>query len=1004
MGRPEDSRVKIPALVHFTRLGYTYMSIKDKECNVDYDGDTNIFYSQFLSAVNRINQTELTLEDAKKIIGELKIKLDNDDLGKSFFKILQSGIDGIKLIDFSDITGTKNDYTVVTELPYENGDDNFRPDIVVLINGMPLSFIEVKRQNNREGILTERSRMERRFGNKIYRRFVGITQFTVFSNNNEYDDSDIEPIQGAFYASSSYKRMFFSKFREQREDELKADMQSIVTETEEFVLSDNNLIAIKGTPEYVSSLSEKSPTNRIITSLYTKERLLFLLKYGICYKTTTNKDGITEIEKHIMRYSQLFATLAIRDKLREGVRKGVIWHTQGSGKTALAYSNVQFLTDYFSKEEGKIAKFYFIVDRLDLAEQAKNEFEARGLKVKLIKDKEAFITDITNPGESNTSGKVTMTVINIQKFSKESVTKPSDYNVDVQRVYFLDEAHRSYNPTGSFLANLMASDRDAVQIALTGTPLIGDGYNTKDVFGNYIHKYYYNQSIADGYTLKLIREEIETTYKNQLNATLDQIVRQGSIAKKNLYAHPKFVEKMVDYIIQDFEEGRTALDSSIGAMIVCDSSEQAREVDRQLKRFSAYTHALVLHDEGTKQDRKNDQEEFKKGNIDILVVYNMLLTGFDAPRLKKQYLARMIKAHNLLQTLTRVNRPYKGYHYGYVVDFANIKDEFDKTNKAYFDELQSELGDEVQNYSNIFKSKEDIEKDLKDVKNQLFLYDTSNVVSFINQISEIDDKKQLLNLRQALENYKAMYNLIRLYGYEDLYTHFNVENAIKCLNEVNNRISIINLKNSIDSSEDMSQILNMALDQIDFQFRKIKEEELIIADAFRDTLEKTRREIVDRCLDPKDPEYISLLDELKRVFKKKNIEELTADEMKQMMGNLNALKKKAEKRNLADRMLAAKYSGDVKYMRTHKRIMNSPPPITDAVTIHRILMTVKSKADDQIAHNENILDNEEYFIKSLQPIILRACMGEKVKLDKPQLMFIDNCLSKEYILERDWVS
>ena len=1004
MGRPEDSRVKIPALVHFTRLGYTYMSIKDKERNVDYDGDTNIFYSQFLSAVNRINQTELTLEDAKKIIGELKIKLDNDDLGKSFFKILQSGIDGIKLIDFSDITGTKNDYTVVTELPYENGDDNFRPDIVVLINGIPLSFIEVKRQNNREGILTERSRMERRFSNKIYRRFVGITQFTVFSNNNEYDDSDIEPIQGAFYASSSYKRMFFSKFREQREDELKADMKPIVTETEEFVLSDNNLIAIKGTPEYVSSLSEKSPTNRIITSLYTKERLLFLLKYGICYKTTTNKDGITEIEKHIMRYPQLFATLAIRDKLREGVRKGVIWHTQGSGKTALAYSNVHFLSDYFSKEEGKIAKFYFIVDRLDLAEQAKNEFEARGLKVKLIKDKEEFIADITNPGESNTSGKVTMTVINIQKFSKESVTKPSDYNVDVQRVYFLDEAHRSYNPTGSFLANLMASDRDAVQIALTGTPLIGDGYNTKDVFGNYIHKYYYNQSIADGYTLKLIREEIETTYKNQLNATLDQIVRQGSIAKKNLYAHPKFVEKMVDYIIQDFEEGRTALDSSIGAMIVCDSSEQAREVDRQLKRFSAYTHALVLHDEGTKQDRKNDQEEFKKGNIDILVVYNMLLTGFDAPRLKKQYLARMIKAHNLLQTLTRVNRPYKGYHYGYVVDFANIKDEFDKTNKAYFDELQSELGDEVQNYSNIFKSKEDIEKDLKDVKNQLFLYDTSNVVSFINQISESDDKKQLLNLRQALENYKAMYNLIRLYGYEDLYTHFNVENAIKCLNEVNNRISIINLKNSIDSSEDMSQILNMALDQIDFQFRKIKEEELIIADAFRDTLEKTRREIVDRCLDPKDPEYISLLDELKRVFKKKNIEELTADEMKQMMGNLNALKKKAEKRNLADRMLAAKYSGDVKYMRTHKRIMNSPPPITDAVTIHRILMTVKSKADDQIAHNENILDNEEYFIKSLQPIILRACMGEKVKLDKPQLMFIDNCLSKEYILERDWVS
>lgn len=144
---------------------------------------------------------------------------------------------------------------------------------------MPLSFIEVKRHNNREGILTERSRMERRFGNKIYRRFVGMTQFTVFSNNNEYDDSDIEPIQGAFYASSSYKRMFFSKFREQRAEELGAKMQAINPEEEAFILSDTNLISIKGTPEYASSLSENSPTNRIITSLYTKEILCSAWRY-----------------------------------------------------------------------------------------------------------------------------------------------------------------------------------------------------------------------------------------------------------------------------------------------------------------------------------------------------------------------------------------------------------------------------------------------------------------------------------------------------------------------------------------------------------------------------------------------------------------------------------------------------------------------------------------------------------------------------------------------------
>ncbi|MFM6265046.1 MAG: hypothetical protein ACKPFA_00820, partial [Dolichospermum sp.] len=90
------------------------------------------------------------------------------------------------------------------------------------------------------------------------------------------------------------------------------------------------------------------------------------------------------------------------------------------------------------------------------------------------------------------------------------VIKTQDYDVNIQRVYFLDEVHRSYNPKGSFLANLIQSDPNAIKIGLTGTPLLGNDYNSKMLFGDYIHKYYYNASIADGYTLRLIREEIET--------------------------------------------------------------------------------------------------------------------------------------------------------------------------------------------------------------------------------------------------------------------------------------------------------------------------------------------------------------------------------------------------------------------------------------------------------------------------------------------------------------
>ncbi|HBG37175.1 MAG TPA: restriction endonuclease subunit R, partial [Treponema sp.] len=256
-------------------------------------------------------------------------------------------------------------------------------------------------------------------------------------------------------------------------------------------------------------------------------------------------------------------------------------HTQGSGKTALAYYNVQYLVDYFQKKE-MIPKFYFIVDRLDLLIQAKREFTARGLMVYIVDSKDDFVKSIkTTTAIHNHSGKPEITVVNIQKFSEDAqVVESKDYDINIQRVYFLDEVHRSYNPKGSFLANLNQSDTNAIKIGLTGTPLISKDYYSKDLFGDYIHKYYYNASIADGYTLRLIREEIATDYKVVLKEALDKIkVLKGDIEKKKVFAHPSFVEPMLDYIVKDFENSRlTFSDASIGGMVVCDSSDQAKEM------------------------------------------------------------------------------------------------------------------------------------------------------------------------------------------------------------------------------------------------------------------------------------------------------------------------------------------------------------------------------------------------------------------------------------------
>ena len=318
------------------------------------------------------------------------------------------------------------------ELTYKNGDDEFRPDIILLLNGMPLVFIEVKKPNNRDGVLAERERIIKRFQNKAFKRFVNLTQFMLFSNNMEYNSDSPQPIEGAFYASPSYDRPSFNYFREES-----LDVEGLLApeddELEAFVLKDANYEIIKHNPEFQTNKNPDTPTNRLITSLLSKDRLEFILKYALAYVK-----GYRGIEKHIMRYPQLFATKAIEKKLDEGVRKGIIWHTQGSGKTALAYYN-KFLTDYFAKRL-VIPKFYFIVDRLDLLIQATSEFESRGLKVHTVSSKEAFAESLRSRGAiHNLTGKPEITVVNIQKFKDDpDVTRSADYDLNVQRVYFLE--------------------------------------------------------------------------------------------------------------------------------------------------------------------------------------------------------------------------------------------------------------------------------------------------------------------------------------------------------------------------------------------------------------------------------------------------------------------------------------------------------------------------------------------------------------------------------------
>ena len=1005
------------------RLGYGYLSLKDPD--VIWDESSNIFTSIFKDSLTRINP-HISTHDVEQAYVDVSLSLENEDLGKAFYEKLTEQ-SGIRLIDFENFDN--NSFNVVTELTYKKDDDEFRPDIILLINGMPLAFIEVKKPNNRDGVLAEQKRLQTRFQNKKFRKFVNITQLMVFSNNMEYDDSSPQPIEGAFYATASYQKPSFNYFREEHTFNLEALLSDVDDANETAVLKDNNLLSIKQSPEFTKNKSASTPTNRICTSLFQPERLAFMLEFSLAYVKER-----TGLQKHIMRYPQIFATHAIEKKLEEGVKKGIIWHTQGSGKTALAYYNVKYLTHYFQKKQ-VIAKFYFIVDRLDLLIQAGKEFKARGLVVHNIGSRDAFARDIKQSAAiHNSSGKAEITVVNIQKFKDDpDVLKNKDYNLNIQRVFFLDEVHRSYNPKGSFLANLEQTDQNAIKIGLTGTPLLGDEYNSKSLFGNYIHKYYYNASIKDGYTLRLIREEIETNYKLSLKKTLEEIeILKGNGDKKQVYAHEKFVEPMLDYIIKDFEQARITMNNNtIGGMVVCDSSDQAKMMyeifqqqyakKEQLKEpvepylmaaepkasynvkkkqdSTVKTAAVILHDIGTKEERKQLVEDFKEGKIDFLFVFNMLLTGFDAPRLKKLYIGRGIKAHNLLQTLTRVNRTYKNFGYGYVVDFADIEKEFEKTNQDYFKELQSELGDEIEHYSNLFKSQAEIEQEIAEIKDVLFQFDTNNAEEFSDQISQIDTRSEMLKLTKALNNAKSLYNLIRLSGNYEMLDKLDFQKLTVLSRMANDRLALINTKEALESNVDTGNLLNTALEDVIFAFTKVKEEEMILADELKNTLQKTREGLGGN-FDPADPEFISLKDELERLFKKKNLSEVTREQMEANIKALNDIYSRAKELERRNQLLRAKYDNDEKYARLHKRLMEKNPLTDNESKLFEALSGLKFEVDRQIEQNAKMLENEKFVEKMVLRLVIDQFKNKQhIHIDTSTTKRINRLVVREYMNE-----
>ena len=1061
----EATRVQMPAMVHLTRIGYTYFGklSEDKNGTV-YDGDTNILLQVFEQQFKNLNPGHEG--EFLQVLKDIRKELNDDDLGRGFYNRLKA-VSPVKLIDFDNIGN--NTFHFTAEFTCKNGQDEFRPDITLFVNGLPLCFVEVKKPNNQGGMLAESARMNKeRFPNKKFRRFINITQLMIFSNNMEYDAlGGIVPIQGAFYCTGARSYAPFNCFREENLSSQKIapfhrdyPYKEIDKTVEKQILSDYNCQVIHTSPEYQTNLGFNTPTNRILTSMCSPERLLFIIRYGIAYvKMEREVDGNIEFtdQKHIMRYQQLFASLAIRQKLAEGVKSGVVWHTQGSGKTALSYYLTYILNDFYSKQN-KVAKFYFIVDRLDLLEQATQEFEARGLVVSTANTRAELMEQFrSNQAQQGVSGQAEITVVNIQRFAedKEKV-RISDYATNLQRIFILDEAHRGYKPGGCFLANLFDADTDAIKIALTGTPLLKEERASCKVFGNYLHTYYYDKSIADGYTLKIIREDIETSYKERLSDVYDKLetlVQKKDIRKSEIIEHPSYVNELARYIMTDLKEFRKIQgDDTLGGMVICETSEQARrlydvfqeewqkyqpkpikiklsdgsyvvgepEVDYKSK-YRPLKAGIILHDTDDKETRKQIVKDFKKNmTVDILIVFNMLLTGFDAPRLKRLYFGRKLKDHNLLQAITRVNRPYPGMRYGFVIDFADIKRNFQETNEAYLQELNrfndvNETGEEAvtDTFTQVIEDKGEILKRMKKVRQTLFDYSYDNAEEFSSEISTEEDKAVLLDLKQALEAAKNMTNIVRTFGDEEMKEQFaklEITKLPQLLSEVQRRIGIINQKEAFSIGDETKMLINEAMMDIEFTFSKIGQEELRIVGGKEAIMERWQRTITSftQNFDQDDPEFISLRDAFMERFKehgfvidsiaKFNEETQALDEI---IGRLQDLQKR-------NNILLKKYKGDEKFARVHKRIREVNKQREDKgqkpmfsfldEEIAAILNIIKEDVDAKVYDRNDILKKDAYFGRTVMALI-NGCLFHfpQIKPEMEDYKFIQTRISQQYI-------
>ncbi|MCM1064989.1 MAG: hypothetical protein NC420_11085 [Eubacterium sp.] len=482
-------------------------------------------------------------------------------------------------------------------------------------------------------------------------------------------------------------------------------------------------------------------------------------------------------------------------------------------------------------------------------------------------------------------------------------------------------------------------------------------------------------------------------------------IEDSQLENRDVYESDAYVDALGAFIEKDFVNFRLQnSDTSIGGMIVCRTNSQAKKVCEWFKQNSKLNAGLVItdvNDPKQKQINKNNQLDFRETlSPDILIVNFMLTTGYDVKRLKKMYLLRGSHAQSLLQTISRVNRPYKSpsgkvYKYGYIVDFVDIEQEYDKTIEAYIKELEADLNENGENegsLSGLVIDKEDINRKYHKYLEELEdIIAVDNLERFSKQLT-FYNKETLLKIRRLLNGIKECQTEFILSRAMDYAAQIDSDRNKKLLKATQDRIDFINLsQNTVDM---MDVISNDEVVEILYEFIKVK---VIIMDLGQITQDnpafqrfsKVVRDIQNEIKKNKNKGDVKIrkLDELlQKIFNDLSISDL--NDLDSITDELLEALERARNINYENERLSTLYGGNYAFVKTYQDAIETYS--VDKSDIERTLVIIYGAIEDVLDKEVVVIQGRKNFTDSVKvkatKILLKEKLYEKIKGFYTQLL------------------